>query len=520
MSSPSSQTQQVPATAPNPPKRTSLKKGAMLNWLSLGIFFVSAFVLTPIIIHRLGKAGYGTWALIQSFAGYYGLVNMGLGSALLRSITHDLARREMDSLQTTISTAIRFFASSGAVIMALAAILGLPAARFFNLPAEEASWFALTVFLAAASIVTDFFGAVTTSFLNAGERFDWLNGLNIGRQLVQTTATLLVLWFHPSMVGIAAVMLGTSLLAQMISSRLARKIAPEIKYLKKGFQFSRLKELLSYGGGTVMLTVSNIVRLRLGNLIIAKFSGVAAVASYSIAVALVTNFSSILSSSMGVLNSRFTRLNAQSKQAELSRLYRTTLFASATMAFGLGTGMLLFGESFIGFWVGKSLPESVPVLQILVLAYMVALAQSPSWNLMFAISKHHYMARVSIFETVINIVLGLWLSHLYGPVGFAWATASTMLASKILIQPAYSARIGGISLSEYLSPMAYPFVCAAILWFAAYWGGLGAALRNHGIVFFLSAGCVYVIVYAGLVGLLVRRQAYVPPFLARYLSPA
>lgn len=508
-------------SAPPPPpraKRTSLKRGALLSWLSLAVHFIATFVVTPIIIRKLGNAGFGTWALIQSFSGYYGLVNLGLGSALLRSITHDLATHRHDSLQATVSTAVRFFALTGGGIMVLAVALCVPAAGFFGVAEAGVATFAITLLLAAGSVVLDFFGSVTTSMINACERFDLLNYLNIGRQVAQTAGTLLVLMFWPSVAGIAAVIFLVSLAALGIGLVLGRRLIPEVSFFRPGFDRRRLGELLGYGKSTVLLTVSNVVRLRLGNIIIAKFAGVAAVAGYSIAVSLITNFSSVISSSLGVLNARFTRLHAGARQAELATLYRTSLFASSAMACGLGTGMILFGEKFIHLWVGKNLPETVPVLQALTLAYVLALAQAPAWNLMFALSKHHFMAKVTAFESVANIVLGLWLASRYGAVGFAWATAATMIVSKITVHPVYSARIAGLSLGSYLAPLAAPFAAGAILTAVWYALGLQRFILEGGLVRFALAGAVYASAFGLLAVLPNLGRDYMPPLAEKVWS--
>ncbi len=507
------------AGAPPPPraKRTSLKKGALLNWLSLAVHFVATFVVTPIIIRTLGNAGFGTWALIQSFSGYYGLVNLGLGSALLRSITHDLATQRLDSLQTTVSTAVRFFALTGGGIVLLGAALCVPAAGFFGVADAEVATFSVTLLLAAGSVVLDFFGSVTTSVVNACERFDLLNYLNIGRQLAQTGGTLLVLWIQPSITGIAAVIFLVSLGALLLGIGFTRRLLPEISLAKPGFDRGRLRELLAYGRSTVLLTVSNVVRLRLGNVIIAKFAGVAAVAGYSVAVSLVTNFSTVISSSLGVLNARFTRLHAKAEHAELAKLYRSALFASSAMACGLGTGMILFGEKFIHLWIGKTLPEAVPVLQALVLAYILALAQSPGWNLMFALSKHHFMARIAAVESAANIALGVWLAARYGAVGFAWATAATMILTKVTVQPVYSARIGGLSTASYLAPMAAPFAAAAALAAVWYGAGLHTAILRGGPGTFVLAGAGYALAFGLLVLLPNLNRDFMPPFVGKVL---
>lgn len=507
-----------PPAKPAQDKRTSLKKGAMLNWLSLGLNFGVSFVVTPIIIRQLGSIGFGMWALIQSFAGYYGLVNLGLASALQRFVSRDLAKGDLASLQQTVGTAVSFFAGTGLLVLLAALLLRDPAAGFFDIPATDAPAFGMTLLLCATAVVADFFGALLTTLFTARERFDLSNGLSIARQVVQASGILFVLHHSPSINGIAAVVCGVSLVSLLAGRLLAGSLYPDTALTWRGARMARLKELLHYGTSTMLLTISNIVRLRLGNLVIAKTAGLSAVGMFTVASNLVLQMNSIMASSFNVLNPRFTRLHTEEKQAELQALYRLALFVSSSMACGMGLMMLVFGERFILFWIGESFLPAVPLLHVLTIAYVFALAQAPSWNLMFALARHHYMSRVTIIEAGGIVALGLWLSQTHGAIGFAWATSGAMLFTKLFLHPPYAARIAGLRLSTYLAPMGIPFLVAAGLYGLAWLLDLSAILRSSGLTVFLGLAIVLGLSFGGLVFLLSRGRDYAPTSLLKFFG--
>lgn len=499
-------------------KRGNLKKGFLLNLISLGITFLTSFLLTPIILSKLGNAGFGMWVLIQSFSGYYGLVNLGLVSALQRSVTHDLAQKNMQSLQQTVGTAVLFLTLTGSVVLLAAIGLGGPIAHFFEVLPAEISVFRMTLIFCAVAVVTDFYGGVNTTFFSARERFDLLNGLGICRQLLQAGGILFVTHYSPSTNAMALVVCCVSSCSLIASWFIARRLIPEISISSAGASLSRLKELLHYGGSTVLLTVTNIVRLRLGNVVIAKTSGLIAVSVYSVAASLVLNMNSVMAASLNVLNPRFTRLNALSNTSELQKLYRGALFGSSLMACWMGLMIILFGERFILFWVGAGMIGAVPVLKILTLAYTVALAQAPGWNLMFALSKHHFIARVSIVEAVAILILGLWLASIYGPAGFACATLIAMLLTKLIIQPPYAASIANLSLRQYLEPMCIPFMVGVGIYLLSQAIQIEEMLRSHGPVLFLTLATLCSILFVGSVWLFARKQKYADAILSRIKS--
>lgn len=494
---------------------TGLKKGAFLNWIGLAINFSVAFVVTPIVIRTLGSSGFGMWALIQSFSGYYGLVNLGLGSALQRFITRDLAKQENRSLQETVGTAITFFLSTGLLVLLAAAVLSTPAAHFFSVPEAEAAAFSTTLLLCAFAVVADFFSALAGTLFTAREQFTLSSTLGISRQLVQSMGVLFVLGYSPSIKGLALVVCAVSITALLVNWGFARRLYPQLSLSWRGASYARLKELLHFGTSTVLLTVSNIVRLRIGNVIIAKTVGLSSVATFSVAANLVVNMNSIMASSLNVLNPRLTRLHTQENMEELKRLYRSALFVSSTMACGMGLMIMVFGERFILLWVGEEFLPAVPILHVLTLAYVVAHAQAPAWNVMFALAKHHLMAKVAVAEAVVILGLGLWLSSTHGALGFAWATAAAMLVTKVFIQPPYAAKLGGLRVIDYLVPMAIPFLISTLIWGTTYVLHLSATLRASGLLFAAATAGTIGFCYLFLVWLFGRRRSYAPAFVAK-----
>lgn len=502
---------------PKTRRRGGLRLGMVLNSINIVLNFSASFIVTPIIIKRLGAPGFGMWALIQSFSGYYGLVNLGVGSALQRFLSRDLAAKNQGSLQQTLSTAIAFFSATSVLVITAAATLGSFAAQFFDITDDHRSAFTKTLLLCAVAVVADFFGAITTTLLTSRERFDLSNTITIARQLAQTTGILLVLSYWPSLDGIALVVSSVGLASLIVGNLYVRRLYPELLFTWAAFDLKRLKEMLHYGSSTILLTISNIVRLRLGNLVIAKTAGLTAVGMFSIASNLVLNMNSLLSGALNVLNPRFTRLHTEGKWAELQHLYRTALMGSAAVSCGMGMMLLLFGERFIMMWVGKTYVTAVPILNVLTVAYVLALAQAPSWNLMFAVARHHFMARVTIAEAAAITVLGIWLSRTHGAVGFAWATGAAMLVTKGLIHAPYAARIGQLKLREYLEPMAAPFACSAGMYAIARAFGLLHFLRESTVIVFLGVAAAFAVMYAALVLVLTHGRSYAPNLLGRFL---
>jgi|GEM_PF-1902462 len=499
-------------------QRKTLSTAVLFNWTSFAVYSGGALLLTPFVLAKLGPAGFGMWVLVQSFSGYYGLINLGMGAALSRFVTKDLTEKNFDSLNQTLATVVAFFAGTGLIVLLLSVLLRRPAASILAVPATDAPLFGITMIVAASGVIIDFFAVVSHSIIGACERFELASLLGIARQVTYMSATAVVLHVAPSFLTVALVSTATALVSLLVNAMIARRLVPEAGLAWEKVSKRRLRDLLGFGAGSILLSVANLIRLRLGNFIVARYSGVAAVAGYSIASGLITNFSTIVSSATSMMGVRFTRLVASGNLVELKRSYKVALFVSSTLAFVIGSHMLVFGESFLRHWLRREMPETLEILQVLVVAYMFALAQAPSWGMMLAQSKHHFMARVTAVESVVNVVIGIVVAREYGALGFAISTAATMSITKLTVHPWYGAKIAQLRVWEYLAPMLYPaltgLTCLAFAWLS----GLHAVLRDGSIYIFFIAACGSLSASVVILVLLSRGKDYFPPFIASRLT--
>ncbi len=64
--------------------RNQLKFGAALSYISLGIGNVISILYTPIMLRLLGQSEYGLYNLSNSIIGYLGVLDFGIGNAVIR----------------------------------------------------------------------------------------------------------------------------------------------------------------------------------------------------------------------------------------------------------------------------------------------------------------------------------------------------------------------------------------------------------------------------------------------------
>lgn len=497
-------------------KYFSLKTAALMNWGNLLIHLVLGFVITPIVLSSLGNEGFGIWSVILSITGYYGLANLGLGAALSRYITRDYSERDFRSLQMTVDAATTFFVVTGVVVLALAAAAGQHLAGWLRINSVAPALFGWILLVASAGIVADFFRSISNSLLAACERYTLVSYLTLLQRLSLAAGTIAVLVWRPGLLELAVVNSANTILFQVAAQTLARRGVSKLNFFPRSISLRRLGELLRYGSGSVLITVVNLVRLRLGNILIARYVDVASVTSFTIATNLITNYNSAISGATSAVGVRFTKLDASAPLAELHRTYRQALFSTSLLSFGIGLLMLIFADRFLMIWLGREMPQTVAILQILVPVYMISLCQGPGWNMMFARGRHHPLAWVTLGETALCIALAFALLPNYGAVGFALATALSMALVKLTFQPWFAARVGNLPLKAFLEPMVIPaFAALALIGFAKVIS-IEPWLRSTTVVWFFASVVAFGASYVVSVLLLCRGKSYVPAFVAKY----
>lgn len=449
-------------------RRPSLKINAISNWTSLAVQIAVGFFLTPFVIKHLGQSGYGVWVLVGSFIGYYGLLNLGVGSAITRYIARFSAQNDTKNLNETANTALAMFCTTGLLATALSFILAGPLAAFFKVAPEHIEEFKRIVVVLGIATGLSFPSGVFSAMITARERYVAINIVNIFATLLRTGLTVVILRAGHGLAGIAYPTLAATLVSIIAFHLLVRAVVPECRFQLSDARWNTFKMLLIYGAYTSIISVADILRFKIDSLIIGKMIGMADVGIFGVAASLIQYMMKLVMVGMGVFTPRFAQLDGSGKEGELQATFLRALSLSSCIACGAALLLILFGRSFIYLWVGETFAAAVPVLTILAVAWVFDLFQNPGIGLMYALNKHRYYAGATIVEAVANVVLSITLAPGYGIIGVALGTALPMIVIRIFLQPVYVARLVHLDLSQYGKAIAPAFGTATGL-LICYW---------------------------------------------------
>ena len=442
-----------------------MTKSVLSNWFGLIWAGLISFLLTPLMIHRLGVVYYGMWILAASLLDYYGLIDMAVRVALFRFISRFKGAGERESLNSTLSTALCIAGVIGTCFVILVPIVALLLPKFFAIHGTDRALFQWVCVLVGFSLAINIPSRVLGSYLCGFQRFDLYNLSGIITVSVRAASIAVVLLAGYNILAVSVVTLCASFLSLSLNYILLRRADPEVSFHWRKAGWSRAKELLNYGTYAFFNAGGESLRSYTDAVVIARMLSLALVTPFSIATRLIEYFRSIMSAITGPMLGVMSETDGRQRNDELRRYFLKSTRYMALLSFFLASLIILDGKALIRLWVGNSFESSYTLVVILTIGYVVSFAQYPSQLIAFATAKHKPLALMTLGEGSLNLLLSIVWARKYGLVGVALGTTVPLLLSKILYQPWYALRIAKVSFGEYAKEsLARPFVVCGLFW--------------------------------------------------------
>lgn len=409
---------------------------------------IVALIMTPVIVHSLGDRMYGFWVLIGTFIGYYGLLDLGLSSAVARFLSRAEGLNDADEANRVINTALAIFSLVGVAVLVLSGVAALSCGHFIHDPGE-AALFRKIILLLGVSVAVGFPTRVFGGVLDAHLRHDLPTYASVIRLLAANACIWFLLRSGHGILALAVVSFIGGMAEYFMLYIFARRVAPEMKIRMRQYARETAGRMFGYSSKTFVAQLADILRFRVDSLVIAGFLTVSLVTHYSVGARLADYFSQIMVGAMGILAPVFSRYEGQSDFEAIRRNFLHATKFSVILSVFIGTGIIFYGRPFIQRWMGPGFDSSYIVAVILTVSFTVELMQTPGVGLLYGISKHHYYAIANVSEGILNLILSLILVRYYGIYGVALATMIVMLLFKLFIQPVYICKSIGMPVTEY-----------------------------------------------------------------------
>lgn len=427
------------------------KIGIVLSYVN--IFFSTAigFLYVPILLHYVGKNGYGLYQLIGSLIAYLNIMDFGMTAAIIRFYAKYKALKDKVGMENILAISLYGYAGITMFILLIGAIC------YFNIDfifkasmtpgelIEARQMFLLLLVNIAISFSTMTFRAV----IDAYQRFLFLRTLETIQLIFQPVLVVLILQKYPTVLSVAIVQTGLNIILTLARIYYCYKklhIIIRFHYWNNELFADFRKLALS----VFIVSLINQVFWKTNQLILGVVQGTGAVAVYSVASLIYINYMALSVAISGVYLPHITELVAKKRPLEeLSNLFikigRWQYYLLALVI----TGFILFGQEFIEIWVGKNFLNAYWITIIIILPFTIELIQNIGQSILQAMNRYDFRAKVYLVTGILNILLAIPLGIKYSGIGCAIATGFSMLISNGFIMNFYYSRQIGLNIRGF-----------------------------------------------------------------------
>jgi O-antigen/teichoic acid export membrane protein len=419
-----------------------LGRNILSNWGTYAVSLAVGFLISPVLVHKLGDTAYGIWAFSLQLGAYLSVLDLGVRIALTRYITHYHAKNEMDHVHEAFSVGVTALGSLGIVSLLVTIVLVHFLPNIVHVPIGMQSVARWALFLIGIQVALSFPGAIFAGMLAALSRYDLLNATVITISVAKGLLIWLLLTNGHGLLAVAIVSLVTGCATFALQFALASRLYGGFRYRLHRDQFKpTLKPLLNFGFFAFLLGISGRLVLWSDNVVIGVILGPAMVTFYAIAGNLIDYLQGILSSSLSVLVPLATSYDARSEEEKLRFLFlRGSRFLLLLLLPAI-IAVLVLGPSFISLWMGARYVEiSGKVLVLLAIPLVFAPMRGAAQQILYGSNRHKFSAFISLGEAFTNLALSIILAYRIGAVGVAWGTLIPGVLSAGIVIPVYTLR--------------------------------------------------------------------------------
>ena len=435
----------------------------LTSYLRDAVDILSFIVLIPFLIKTLGTETFGLWSLLWSFISLFSLIDMGVGSSIVKYVGEAKGRGDLNRQQQVISTIFWIYMVLGTLLM----IGVLPCLLFFNqafeIPAQQqdAAQTVLLIlgFRSALGIPLDLFRGILISY----QRYRIANMYRMIGTIAYFGAVLLLLPGISELWMLALLNLLMGIVPRVVMMIHAKGCIPGVTLHPRYFRRHIAREVFSFSVYFMIIRVSGLIYTRVDALIIKVYLPLEMVAVYAIAMRLSDTAERFCAQLNRVLTPIVAELQGENDQAKIRMVWYQGAKLTIAMAIPLLLGLAMLAEPLVRAWTGEAFIGAVPVLYWLTAAAMVGIIHGNTHNILSMGGEQRHLAYSLLFSQVINLILSVILIKPLGIVGVGMATFCSTLPVEVMLIQRKACRMHDCSLWDFYKKTVMPALPSTLI---------------------------------------------------------
>ncbi len=378
------------------------------------IFFTLFF--TPVIITKLGIGKYGIYLYINTIVSFLGLLDLGLGTAVIKYIAEFNGRKDNDALKKLIKTSNSIFLLISIVGFIISSVLSIFANTYSSL-----------ILLGGIIFFANTVAFTYNSLFIALQRFDISAKIGTISITLSSVAMFVAVLLGGRLKTILSIQLIIAVIFSFVTYTQAKKLLPLAKF-SLGWDKKLVKKLYLFGIIAMANNIAGTALNFLDRLIIPFYAGATGLTYYSMPGNAASRIPGISNTLGGTIFPTTSHLSGGDEQDRLKTLYLRSSRLIMLVSSALTIAMIGFADKILLIWLnGDFAKNSTEILIILALTNFILAIFGPISGFLMGLGKVKVLTYYSIVMAVLNGALLFVLLPRYGITGAAWAYLLSLL---------------------------------------------------------------------------------------------
>ena len=389
----------------------------------------ASLLAVPLLIDRLGLAGYGLWVLAQTLVIYVGTAEMGFGPALARFAS--IRAGEPDEIRRVLVAAGLAYLAIGAVIAVVFALLAEPLVGLVDVPPGMTADAVDTVQIMGLVALAALLAAALGHVLSGMERFTAFTVTNAAGSVAFLVIIFAALGADAALTDVAKAALAQWVLVTVLRIGVLWKvIAVRGRVLPER---ALVRELLGFSARLQPATLATLLNTQTDRVVVAMVAPATTLGSVSVGSQVAEAGRFLAYAAFSPMASRMAVTYGTDGHSGLEaalRAHRRFWVVAVCGAVAIAVGVM---QPAIEAWIGPGNDDAALFAVLLTVGYGIGVLPNPAFAYLRAIGRPGLEGAFGVVTFCANLVATIVLGLAAGATGVVAATALAYLASTIWV---------------------------------------------------------------------------------------
>jgi O-antigen/teichoic acid export membrane protein len=327
--------------------------------LDYAAYPIGMLLVAPIVLHNMGAAQYGIWAIVTATVSMGSIIASGFGDANIQHVSSQRGLGQHDHLLRTVRCMIGINLVLGTALALVAWTLAPLAARHIvpsmDPPLQQDCLWSLRI--ASLLLWVRTMESVCISTQRAFQRYGPAVRISIFARLLSLAAAAALTYFSRSVIAMVAAAALISLLGTCLQFADLRHLLRATS-LAPAWDRNAMKALLGFGAFSWLQAVSGVLVSQADRLFLGVSLGAVAVASYALCTQLAQPIYGFAASGLHFLFPHLAERSAVQGSSGTRKAVLIAFLCNLLFVVVATTTLLLFGEHILRSWAGVDIARS------------------------------------------------------------------------------------------------------------------------------------------------------------------